>query len=71
MFYVAIEPDLLPRLLEQRHTDELVAFFRDNCSHLEAELDWLAQQFSLADVDAYIRAGLERFAANNGFRAGI
>ncbi len=46
MFHVAIEPDLLLRLFEQRHTDELASLFRDNRVHLEAELDWLAQQFS-------------------------
>jgi ribosomal-protein-serine acetyltransferase len=71
VFHVTIEPDLLLRLFEHRHTDELSAFFRDNCTHLEAELPWLAQPFSSEDVRAYIQAGLDRFATNNGFRAGI
>ncbi|HEY0734064.1 MAG TPA: GNAT family protein [Herpetosiphonaceae bacterium] len=71
MFHAAIEPDLLLRLFEHRHADELAAFFRDNRAHLTAELSWLAEPFSSADVQAYIQAGLDRFAANNGFRAGI
>jgi ribosomal-protein-serine acetyltransferase len=71
VFHVAIEPDVLLRLFEQRHSDELASFFQDNRAHLQAELSWLAQPFSADDVQAYIRAGLERFAVNNGFRAGI
>jgi ribosomal-protein-serine acetyltransferase len=42
-----------------------------NRGHLEAELTWLTDQLSLNDAKEYIRAGLERFAANNGLRAGI
>lgn len=71
MFHAAIEPDLRLRLFEHRHADDLAAFFRDNRAHLAAELPWLAEAFSLDDVRAYIQAGLDRFAANNGFRAGI
>lgn len=71
VFQASIEPDIQLRLFEQRHADQLSAFFRDNREHLGAELPWLAQPFSPDDVQAYIRAGLERFAANNGFRAGI
>lgn len=71
MFHAAIDRDLILRLFELRHTAELAAFFRDNRVHLAAELPWLAEPFSPADVQAYIQAGLDRFAANNGFRAGI
>ncbi len=71
VFSATIEPDIVLRLFEYRHSEALAAFFRDNRSHLEQELPWLAQPFSHDDVQAYIRAGLERFAANNGFRAGI
>lgn len=71
MFYATIEPGLLMRLLEQRHAAELYECFIANRTHLAMELSWLSQPFSHEDVSAYIRAGLERFAANNGFRAGI
>lgn len=71
MFSVAIEPDLVMRLFELRHTAELYDCFVANRTRLEAELPWLSQPFTTDDVSAYIRAGLERFAANNGFRAGL
>jgi ribosomal-protein-serine acetyltransferase len=59
------------QLFEQRHAEQLLAFLRDNHAHLEGELPWLAEPFSTDDVRAYIQAGLDRFAASNGFRAGI
>jgi ribosomal-protein-serine acetyltransferase len=71
MFSATVEPGIQLRLLERRHGDELTAFFQANSDHLEAELPWLAQPFSPDDVQAYIRAGLDRYAADNGFRAGI
>ncbi len=71
MFFVAIEPDIVLRLLEHRHVGELATLFEENRTHLQEEMEWLAQSFSGDDVRLYIRAGLERFAANNGFRAGI
>lgn len=71
MFQATIDSDLVLRLLEQRHTDELLILFQDNRVHLRGEMDWLAQPFSSADVQMYIQAGIDRFAANNGFRAGI
>lgn len=71
MFQAIIEPDIVLRLFEQQHAEELAALFRDNRAHLEGELSWLVEPFSVEDVRAYIRAGLDRFAADNGFRAGI
>lgn len=71
MFQAIIEPDLALRLFEQRHAEELTTLFHDNHTHLELELSWLAEPFSVDDVRAYIQAGLDRFAANNGLRAGI
>jgi ribosomal-protein-serine acetyltransferase len=71
VFQATIGQDILLRLFEYRQADELAAFLKDNHSHLEAEMPWLAEPFSSDDVQLYIRAGLERFAGNNGFRAGI
>jgi ribosomal-protein-serine acetyltransferase len=71
LFQATIDPDIQLRLFEHRHAEQLGAFFRDNRAHLEAELPWLAEPFSTDDVHAYMQAGLDRFAANNGFRAGI
>lgn len=71
MFSYKIDDEIELRLLEERHAAELFSLIEQNRSHLESELLWLNEQFSLNDAREYIRAGLERFAANNGLRAGI
>jgi ribosomal-protein-serine acetyltransferase len=71
VFFLPIEPDIILRPFEYRHAEQLEGFFGENRGHLAAELAWLAEPFSRDDVVAYIRAGLERSAAGNGFRAGI
>jgi ribosomal-protein-serine acetyltransferase len=59
------------RLLEERYAEEVFSLLEQNRSHLQAALTWLNDQLSLNDGKEYIKAGLERFAANNGLRAGI
>jgi ribosomal-protein-serine acetyltransferase len=71
MFSYKIDDDVELRLLEERHAEEVFSLLEQNRSHLQAELTWLTNQLSLSDAKEYIRAGLERFAANNGLRAGI
>lgn len=58
-------------MLEERHAEEVFSLLEQNRSHLQVELTWLTDQLSLNDAKEYIRAGLERFASNNGLRAGI
>ncbi|HZB46710.1 MAG TPA: hypothetical protein VE360_15750, partial [Pyrinomonadaceae bacterium] len=71
MFSHEIDDKIELRLLEGRHAEEVFALLKRNRSHLQAELTWLNDQLSLNDAREYIKAGLERFAANNGLRAGI
>lgn len=71
MFSYRIDEKKVLRLLEERHAPEVFALLEQNRSHLQEELTWLSDQLSLNDAKEYIRAGLERFAANNGLRAGI
>ncbi|HEX6624771.1 MAG TPA: GNAT family protein [Pyrinomonadaceae bacterium] len=71
MFSYKIDGQTELRLLEERHAEKVFSLLEQNRSHLEAELTWLDDQFSLKDAKEYIRAGLERFAANNGLWAGI
>lgn len=71
MFYTEIQPNILLRQFEQKHAPDLFRVFQENRSHLEGELSWLSEPFTVEDVRAYIQAGLDRFASNNGFRAGI
>lgn len=71
MFSFSIDQNITLRQFEQRHNEVLFNFFINNSVHLSLELDWLAQPFTRGDVSEYIQAGLNRFATNNGFRAGI
>jgi ribosomal-protein-serine acetyltransferase len=71
MFSFRIDDQLELRLLEERHAEQVFSLLDGNRSHLRGELTWLSDQFSLNDTSEYIRIGLERFAARDGFRAGI
>jgi ribosomal-protein-serine acetyltransferase len=71
MFSHRIDDRVELRLLEERHAEELFSLLEQNRNHLRAELTWLNEEFSLKDAKEYVRAGLERFAAGNGLRAGI
>lgn len=71
MFSHTIDENIVLRLLEERHAEEVFSLLEQNRSHLEMELTWLTDQLSLDDAKEYIRAGLARFADNNGLRAGI
>lgn len=71
MFSYKIDDKTTLRLLEERHAEEVFSVLAQNRSHLLAELTWLTDQLTLDDAKEYIRAGLQRFAANNGLRAGI
>ena len=71
MFSYKIDDHVELRLLEERHAGEVLSLLEQNRSHLQSELTWLNDQLSLNDAKEYIKAGLERFAASNGLRAGI
>lgn len=71
MFSHKIDENMELRLLEERHAEEVFSLLEQNRIHLQAELTWLTDQLSLNDAKEYIRTGLERFAVNNGLRAGI
>ncbi|HKS29848.1 MAG TPA: GNAT family N-acetyltransferase [Pyrinomonadaceae bacterium] len=71
MFSYKVDDEIELRLLEERHAEEVFRMLEQNRSHLEEELTWLDEQLTLNDAREYIKAGLERFSANNGFRAGI
>jgi ribosomal-protein-serine acetyltransferase len=71
MFSYKIDEAITLRLLEERHAEQMRSLLEQNRSHLQAELTWLTEPLTLNDAREYIRAGLDRFAANNGLRAGI
>ncbi len=59
------------RLIEERHADTLHALIDRNREHLRPWLSWAGGTRSAADTREFIRGTLRRFAANNGFDAGI
>jgi len=71
MFVHKIDENIELCLLEERHADQVYSLLKENLDHLQEELPWLNAELSLNDTKEYIRAGLERFSANNGLRAGI
>jgi ribosomal-protein-serine acetyltransferase len=71
MFSYKLDENITLRLLEEKHAEEVRSLLEQNRSHLKMELTWLTDNISVNDAREYIRAGLERFAANNGLRAGI
>jgi ribosomal-protein-serine acetyltransferase len=71
MFSFSIDDHIELRLLEERQAEKFYALLDQNRSHLKADLTWLTEQFSASDAKEYIKALLERFAANKGLQAGI
>lgn len=70
-FAYVIDDSLELRLLEMRHADELFQLTDANRAYLEEFLPWVDDIGSYKDACAYIREGLQQFAANDGFQAGI
>lgn len=71
VFSYLIDSSLELRLFELRHADELFQLTQDNYAHLAEFLPWVEDINSHADCRAYIREGLQQFALNDGFQAGL
>lgn len=71
MFYCEIDAVTKLRILEQHHANDVLDILIKNINHLQVELPWLDETISLMGAQEYIKAGLDRFADNNGLRAGI
>ncbi len=71
MFRFIIQDDLELRLLEDRHAEELFTLTDGNREHLRTWLPWVDRTHSPADTLNFIKNGMQQFADNNGFQAGI
>jgi ribosomal-protein-serine acetyltransferase len=71
MFGCRIGPDLELRLLENRHAEGLFAVTQRNREHLRKWLPWVDGTTSPQDTRAFIATALQRFAAQEGFAAGL
>lgn len=71
MFRFKIDDELELRLWEERYADQLFDLTDRNRAHLREWLPWVDATKTVADTKAYMKDSLEKFAANDGFNAGI
>jgi len=71
MFEVRIGADVVLRLLEERHSDELFQLVSRNWERLRVWVPWLRLTSTVEDTREYVRRNPQRFADGNGFSAGI
>ena len=71
MFYYRIDADVELRLLEHHHAPQFFELAYRNRKHISEWMFWIGDDYSLADAERHIKLALDRFAANNGFEAGI
>ena len=71
MFRFVIGDDLELRLFEDRHAQELFALTDENRGQLRPWLPWIDRTQSPADSLNMIKGGMQQFADNSGFQAGI
>lgn len=71
MFALDVGGGLALRLHETRHAAELYDLVDRNREHLAPWFPWVETTRGLEDSRAFIERGLRRFAAGNGFEAGL
>lgn len=71
MFRMAVRPGVELRLYELRQAPLIFDVVERNRGHLRDWLAWVDATQSPDDVAAFIRRGLEQFARNEGFHAGL
>lgn len=71
MFNRMIDEDVAVRLLEPHHAQELFELAYRNHKHISEWMFWIGDDYSLADAERHLKLALDRFAANDGFEAGI
>lgn len=71
MFALKIDEGLELRLLEHRHAQLLFDLTVQNRDHLRRFLPWVPNIKAVSQTESFIKLGLEQFARNDGFQAGI
>lgn len=71
MFALSIDDDLEACLLEERHAEALFALIDANRAHLGRWFPWIAKTTTVEHSRDFIRRSLRKFAAGDGFQAGI
>ena len=71
MLALKIDDKLELRLLEHRHSQMLFDLTVANREHLRPFLPWVPSIKEVSQTESFIKMGLEQFARNDGFQAGI
>jgi ribosomal-protein-serine acetyltransferase len=71
MFRMPIRADTHLQILEERHAEIVFQAVDNNRERLRALFPWTDATLKAEDTRAFIRDSLKRFAANEGFAAGI
>lgn len=71
MFTLTVDDTLKLCLFELRHAQPLFELTVANRAHLAPYLPWAEKMDSVSQTEAFIKLGLEQFAKNDGFQAGI
>ena len=68
---ISINEDIDLRIVEERHAQDLLALVDKNRAYLRQWLGWVDATNSLEDIRFFAKNGLQQFANNEGFQAGI
>jgi len=71
MFNHKVNEHVQLKLLEPRHADELYQLSDSNREYLREWLPWVDQTHSVEHTKDYIQFGMNQYASNSGFQAGI
>ena len=71
MFSLRIDDDLSVRLLEERHAPGLFDLIDRNRDHLSRWFPWVEGTTDVAHTRDFLRRSLQKFAAGDGFEAGL
>jgi ribosomal-protein-serine acetyltransferase len=71
MFPLLITPNAEMRLLEMHHAEEVFEAVDEDRDDLRQWLPWVDHSRSVEDTRTFLRSALGKYAAGNGFAAGI
>lgn len=71
MFHYQIDAETELCLLNLEHLQPFFELAQQNQDHIREWMFWIGADYSLADAEQHIQHALERWAANDGFEAGI
>ncbi len=71
MFKHQIDNEVVIKLLEPRHSEELFNLTEQSKSYLREWLPWIDYNKSVDETKSFIESSLKQFGNNDGFQAGI